>query len=70
MNDIFENYANKICPTCKGECHKGICVVFGNETKVQCVDYEKDESKIKKPESKLERTAKQKKSLMGFTQNY
>lgn len=70
MGDIFKEFANKICPTCKGKCNKGICAVFGEVNKVQCIDYIKDESKIERPKPKLERTSKQGKSLMGFTQNY
>ena len=71
MKSIYEDYAEHICTTCKAEeCGKGICVLQSNHLGVKCVDYIKDETKIKKLEKQLYTTAKQRKSLMGFTQNY
>lgn len=64
MKDIFEEYVEKVCSTCKGECHKGITFVFGETKKVQCVDYVKDETKINKPKKELNVTAKKSKPVM------
>ena len=64
MKDVFEEFANKICPTCKAKCGRGICVVYGETTEVQCVDYEKDETKIKAPPEKLIVRANRKRPLM------
>lgn len=64
MKDILKEYVEKVCSTCKGECHKGITFVFGETKKVQCVDYVKDETKVKKPEKDLIVTGKKKSPLM------
>lgn len=64
MKDILKEYVEKVCSTCKGECHKGITFVFGETKKVQCVDYVKDETKVKKPEKQLITTAKHTKPVM------
>ena len=64
MKDILKEYVEKVCSTCKGECHKGITFVFGETKKVQCVDYVKDETKVKKPEKELNVTAKKSKPVM------
>lgn len=59
MQDIFQEYADKVCSTCKAEeCGKGICIVYGEGLKVQCVDYIRDESKINKTSKPLSTTAK------------
>ena len=64
MNDVFEDYAKRICPTCRAKCGKGICVVYGETLEVQCVDYVKDETKIKAPPEQLINRAKKQKPLM------
>lgn len=67
MKDIFEKYVEEVCSTCKAKCNesnKGIYVVFGEDKKVQCIDYIKDETKIKKPEKQLVTTAKHTKPVM------
>lgn len=57
--DIFEEYAKKMCTTCKAEkCDKGICILVSDHLQVKCVDYKKDESKIKSLEQELFPTAK------------
>lgn len=59
MKSIYEEYAEHICTTCKAEeCSKGICMLQSNYLGVKCVDYEKDETKIKAPEQELFPTAK------------
>lgn len=59
MKSIYEEYAEHICTTCKAEeCGKGICMLQSDHLEVKCVDYEKDESKIKAPEQELFPTAK------------
>ena len=71
MKSIYEEYAEHICTICKAEeCTKGICKLVSDHLEVKCVDYVKDETRIKKLEKQLYTTAKQRKSLMGFTQNY
>lgn len=64
MKEILKEYVEKVCSTCKGECHKGITFVFGETKKVQYVDYVKDETKVKKPEKQLITTAKKNKPVM------
>lgn len=59
MKSIYEEYAEHICTTCKAEeCGKGICTLQSNYLKVKCVDYIKDETKIKAPQQELFPTAK------------
>lgn len=56
----------KLCETCtKQNCKKNIVVIQeDNLTTTKCLDYEKDESKIKGYKKQLERTAKQQDTLM------
>ena len=58
----------KLCETCtKRNCNKEIVVIQENNlTTIKCLDYEKDESKIKGYKKQLERTAKINKSVMGL----
>lgn len=59
MKSIYEEYAEHICTTCKAkECGKGICMLQSDHLQVKCVDYKKDESKIKPLEQELFPTAK------------
>ena len=64
MKEILKEYVEKVCTTCKGECHKGITFIIGEEKKVRCVDYVKDETKIIKTEKQLVTTAKHTKPVM------
>ena len=65
MKDIFEEYAEQICKVCKAEeCTKGICKLVSDYLEVKCVDYIRDETKIKKLEKQLYPTARQKIPLM------
>ena len=62
--DIFENYVKQICTTCKAEeCNKGICMLMSDHLEVRCVDYIKDESKIKRIEPELQVTARRSKNF-------
>lgn len=63
---IIQQFVKNICPYCKGKCEKGIVIVL--DRSARCVDYEKGE--VKGYERPLERTTKQIKSIMGFTQEY
>ena len=70
MEDILTYFKNNICANCKAKCDNGIVIVnTGTETKAKCGNYERKDEKTN-VEPPLERTAKQKKSLMGFRQNY
>lgn len=64
MNETLKRFRDEICTTCKGECHKGITFIYGEENKVRCVDYIKDKSKLKKYETIKITTAKHHKPLM------
>ena len=65
MKTIYEEYAEHICTNCKAEeCTKGICKLVSDHLEVKCVDYIKDETKIKKLEKQLCITGKQYKPLM------
>lgn len=66
MIDSFSKY---ICSNCKGQCNKGIVIIESDGIKeARCVDYEKKNEVA--GYKKLERTAKQIKPLMRFTQEY
>ena len=72
MINSFQKY---MCSTCKSKtCDKGIALIkLDNMIIAKCTDYEKDEkneNKLKGYEKPKTRTAKQKKALMGFTQEY
>ena len=61
QKELFEQYKEKICPYCKGNCNKGITIVkdYANYTTyAKCVDYEKDKDKIEGYKRPLDRTAK------------
>ena len=59
MKSIYEEYAEHICTTCKAEeCSKGIYMLMSDRLEVKCVDYKKDESKIKALEQELQVTAR------------
>lgn len=67
MKDIFEEYVEKVCSTCKAKCdesNQGIYMIYGEGKSVQCVDYVKDETKIDKYKKHLEVTAKKQKPIM------
>lgn len=66
MEDILKEFLEKVCPTCKSECKRGITFIKnGNkEVKCKCVDYVKDETKIDKTEKALYVTAKKSKPVM------
>lgn len=56
----------KLCETCtKRNCKNRVVVIQENNLiTTKCLDYEKDESKIKGYKKQLERTAKQQDTLM------
>lgn len=65
--DAFKRYREEICSTCKTNCTdklKGICIVKTNVLGLQCIDYDKDETKIKPQEKQLITTAKHTKPIM------
>ncbi len=67
---MIETFKNYICSNCKGQCNKGIVLINNNGIReLRCVDYEKKED-VKGYERPKERTAKQIKPLMRFTQEY
>lgn len=58
----------KLCETCtKRNCKKRVVVIQENNLiTIKCLDYEKDETKIRGYKKQLERTAKVNKSIMGL----
>lgn len=64
----FKRYKEEVCSTCKAKCNedfKGICVVHSqNGLGLNCIDYDKDETKIVPNDKNIEVTAKRKKPLM------
>ena len=58
----------KLCETCtKQNCKRRVVVIQENNLMtIKCLDYEKDEDKIKGYKKQLERTAKINKSIMGL----
>ena len=58
----------KLCETCtKQNCKKNIVVIKqDNLITTKCLDYEKDETKIRGYKKQLERTAKINRSVMGL----
>lgn len=69
MLNTFKKY---MCDTCKSECcNKGITIIKSKDLyTLRCKDYVKDENKVERYIPYKYRTAKQHKSLMGFTQQY
>lgn len=69
---MINSFRKYMCETCKSKvCEKGITLIkLNNMIIAKCADYEKDENKVKGYEKPKTRTAKQKKALMGFTQEY
>lgn len=64
MRDLLKEFVDKVCPTCKSECRRGITFVQDEVRSVRCLDYIKDESKIKKLEKELYSTANKEKPVM------
>lgn len=64
MKEILKEFVQEICTTCKGECNKGITFIMNEDKAVKCVDYIKDENKIKKAEKDLITTAKHTRPVM------
>ena len=69
--ESIKKYKEEVCSTCKTECNEGlsgICVICGKDDRegfgVQCVDYLKDETKIKPLEKPIIPTAKHTKPIM------
>lgn len=58
----------KLCETCtKRNCNKRIVLTTqDNLMTIKCLDYEKDENKVRGYEKPLERTARFTKSVMGL----
>lgn len=64
MKEILKRFVDEICSSCKGECHKGITFIMSEDKAVRCVDYIKDETKVKKLDRELKTTAKKDKPVM------
>lgn len=72
--EAFKRYREEICSTCKTECTEnlhGICVVYTGKSNdktsgrgLYCIDYKKDETKIKPTEKPIIPTAKHTKPIM------
>ena len=62
--DILDRFTEEICSVCKGECYRGITFIMNRNDAVKCVDYIKDETKIKKPIKQLMVTAEKEKPVM------
>ena len=71
MNNPYSIYKEKICINCiQDNCNKQALVIEDNEIySIKCLNYKKGNN-IKGYEDPKGRTAKQLKSLMGFTQEY
>lgn len=62
MNDIYQDYVEKICTCCKNKT-KDCCHIAKTEYGAKCVYYEKEKWE-KKKEPKLQVTAKKYRSIM------
>lgn len=62
--DIIDRFTEEICSVCKGECYNGITFIMNRNDAVKCVNYIKDETKIKKPIKQLMVTAEKEKPVM------
>lgn len=68
MTDTMIKY---LCSTCKGKCKRTIVIAKKEDSiELKCYDYVPDKSKIEGYKRPLERTAKQRRSLMRFTQEF
>lgn len=58
----------ELCKTCKkNKCNKSIVTIKEKDmTTIKCIEYEKDEEKIRGYKKPLERTAKVQRTLMGL----
>lgn len=58
----------ELCETCKKtKCNKSIVTIQEKDmTTIKCIEYEKDEEKVKGYKKPLERTAKFSRSVMGL----
>lgn len=70
MDKLTESLIKHLCPTCCGECDKGLVIIKTKDTvELHCPDYKPDKEKIKSmayKDSKVNITAQRSKSIMDL----
>ena len=70
MNELTESLIKHLCPTCCGECNKGLVIIKTKDTvELHCPDYKPDKEKIKSlayKDSKVNITAQRSKAIMDL----
>ena len=70
MDKLTESLIKHLCPTCCGECDKGLVIIKTQDTtELYCPDYKPDKGRIKSlayKDSKVNITAQRKKALMDL----
>ena len=70
MDKLTESLIKHLCPTCCGECNKGLVIIKTKDTvELHCPDYKPDKEKIKSlayKDSKVNITAQRSKAIMDL----
>ena len=70
MDSLSESMTKHLCPTCCGECDKGIVIIKTQDTtELYCPDYKPDKEKIKNmayKDNKVNITAQRGKAIMDL----
>lgn len=70
MDKLTESLIKHLCPTCCGECDKGLVIIKTKDTvELHCPDYQPNKEKIKSmayKDSKVNITAQRSKAIMDL----
>jgi hypothetical protein len=70
MDELTESLIKHLCPTCCGECNKGLVIIKTKDTvELHCPDYQPDKEKIKSlayKDNKVNITAQRSKAIMDL----
>lgn len=70
MDSLSESMTKYLCPTCCGECDKGLVIIKTKDTvELHCPDYKPDKGRIKSmayKDNKANITARKSKALMDL----
>lgn len=70
MCKLTESLIKHLCPTCCGECNKGLVIIKTKDTiELHCPDYKPDKGKIKNlayKDNKISITAQRGKAIMNL----
>lgn len=69
MHKLTESLIKHLCPTCQGDCNKGLVIIKTKDTvELHCPDYKPNKEKIRKLAYKDSKTitAQRSKTIMGL----